>query len=400
MKKASQRPNTSSIFSGINTPTKSDFGNVVATGLWPVCLRRCFHAGRRPTGTWLQRLQLYLTRFKPITAMKLFLSAFLLLCILTITASATTEENISRQLDVTPGGKLVVDVDFGTINVTSGADDKVVIEAYRKIDFADEAKEKEYFAAAPITISQNANVVTVRANNTRSKGFWSLGHSEMDGRYTIRVPKRFEADLHTEGGNVTASEITGNATVKTSGGKLSFKHLEGTLTANTNGGSIAVEDCRGPIKIETSGGDITVADGTGTLDAKTSGGRIDVRNFSGDTEVRTSGGNLTLQRITGKIIGKTSGGSIHASIPGAVVGDVRLETSAGNIDVSLPATATVDIDASTSVGEIFSLLPLETSDVDREHLRGKLNGGGRSVKLETSAGNITLKPSSSEMASR
>jgi hypothetical protein len=324
----------------------------------------------------------------------------LVLFALALTASAATEENISRQLDVTPGGKLVVDVDFGTINVATGTDDKVVIEAYRKIDFGDEAKEKGYFAAAPVAISQDGNVVTVRARHTKSEGFWCFGHSEMDGRYTIRVPKRFESDLHTKGGDVTAGEITGNLTAKTSGGKLGFKHLEGTLTADTSGGSIAVEDCRGPIKIETSGGDITVADGTGTLDAKTSGGRIDVRNFSGDTEVRTSGGNLTLERITGKIIGKTSGGSIIASIPEALVGDVRLETSAGNIDVSLPATATVDIDASTSVGEIFSRLPFETRDVDKEHLRGKLNGGGKSVKLQTSAGNITIEPSSSEIASR
>jgi hypothetical protein len=324
----------------------------------------------------------------------------LVLFALAVTASAATEENTSRQLDVTPGGKLVVDVDFGTINVTAGADDKVVIEAYRKIDFGDEAKEKEYFAAAPVAISQDGNVVTVRAHYAKSKGFWSFGHSEMDGRYTIRVPKRFETDLHTEGGDVSVGEITGNATVKTSGGKLAFKHLEGTLNANTSGGSIEVEDCRGPIDIETSGGDITVADGTGTLEAKTSGGRIDIRNFSGDTEVRTSGGNLNLQRVTGKIIGKTSGGSIHASIPDAVLGDVRLETSAGNIDLSLPATATVEIDASTSVGEIFSRLPFETSDVDREHLRGKLNGGGKSVKLQTSAGNITIEPSSSELASR
>ena len=324
----------------------------------------------------------------------------LVLFALAVTASAATEENISRQLDVTPGGKLVVDVDFGTINVTAGTDDKVVIEAFRKIDFRDEAKEKEYFAAAPVVISQEGNVVTIRTHHTKSKGFWSLGHSEMDGRYTIRVPKRFETDLHTEGGNVSADGITGNATVKTSGGKLAFKHLEGTLDGDTSGGSIEVEDCRGPIKIDTSGGDITVADGTGTLEAKTSGGRIDVRNFSGDTEVRTSGGNLSLERITGKIIGKTSGGSIRASITDAVVGDVKLQTSAGNIDLSLPATATVDVDASTSVGEIFSHLPLETSDVDKEHLRGKLNGGGKSVKLETSAGNITLKPSSSEIASR
>jgi Putative adhesin len=332
--------------------------------------------------------------------MSALLRTSFLFFILALIASAASEENINQQKDAAPGGKLLVDVDFGTINVVTGADDKVVIEASRKIDFGDEAKEKEYFAAAPVAISQDGNIVTVRAHYAKSKGFWSFGHSEMDGRYTIHVPKRFETDLRTDGGDVTAGEITGNVTVKTSGGKLAFKHLEGTLTADTSGGSIEVKDCHGPIKVETSGGDIIAADGTGTLDAKTSGGRIDVRNFSGDTEVRTSGGNLSLQRITGKIIGKTSGGSIRALIPDAVVGDVRLETSAGNIDVSLPATATVDIDASTSMGEIFSRLPLETSDVDSDHLRGKLNGGGKSVKLETSVGNITIEPSSSEIAGR
>ena len=332
--------------------------------------------------------------------MSLILRTSFLFFVLTLIASAASEENVNQQKSAAPGGKLMVDVDFGTINVVIGADDKIVIEAYRKIDFGDEAKEKEYFAAAPVAISQDGNIVTVRAHCTKSKQFWRFGHSEMDGRYTIHIPKRFEADLCTEGGDVTAKEITGNVTAKTSGGKLVFKHLEGTLTADTSGGSIEVEDCRGPIKIKTSGGDITVADGTGTLDGTTSGGRIDVRNFSGDAEVRSSGGNLSLQRVTGKIIGKTSGGSIRVSVHDAVVGDVRLETSAGNIEVSLPTTATVDIDASTSAGEIVSHLPLETSDVDSEHLRGKLNGGGKSLKLETSAGNIRIESSSSELAGR
>jgi Toastrack DUF4097 len=331
--------------------------------------------------------------------MFILLRSSFLLFILALTASAASEENINQQVDAAPGGKLIVAVDFGTINVMPGADNKVALEAHRKIDFGAEAREKEYFSATPVTITKNGNVITVRARSS-NKPWWNFGHSETHGQYTIHVPKKFETDLHTEGGDVIAAEITGNMTAKTSGGKLAFKHLEGTLSANTSGGLIEVEDCRGPIKIETSGGDITVADGTGALSAKTSGGRIEVRNFSGDTEVRTSGGNLRLQRITGKIIGKTSGGSISASIPDDVVGDVKLQTSAGNVDVSLSVTAGVDIDASTSVGKIFSGLPLETTEVDSEHLRGKLNGGGKSVKLETSVGNITIKPASSEIVSR
>ena len=100
--------------------------------------------------------------------MSALLRTSFLFFILTLVASAASEENINQQKDAAPGGKLVVDVDFGTINVVTGADDKVVIEAYRKIDFGDEAKEKEYFAAAPVAISQDGNIVTVRARCKRS----------------------------------------------------------------------------------------------------------------------------------------------------------------------------------------------------------------------------------------
>jgi hypothetical protein len=315
-----------------------------------------------------------------------------LLCAIALTASAASEENITRQLDVTPGGKLIVEVDFGNITVTAGAEDKVTLEAHRKIDFGDEAKEKEYLADAPIMFSKEGNVVTVRAHHPRRERFWNFGHSETDGHYTIRLPKRFEPDLHTAGGDISVAEINGVLKAHTSGGKLVLQHLEGTIAATTSGGSITVEDCRGPIEVETSGGDILATNGTGTFHAQTSGGRIDVRNFSGDAEIKTNGGNLVLERIAGKIAGKTSGGSIVAWVQGNVIGDVRLETSAGNIDVALPLDAPLDITAKTSVGQVINRLPLEVSEIGREHLRGKLNGGGKLVTLHTSAGNITLEP--------
>src|SRR5262252_7808334 len=144
----------------------------------------------------------------------------LLFLILALTASAASEENISQQVDAMPGGKLVVDVDFGTIDVTAGADDKVALEARRKIDFGNEAREKDYFAATPVTITKDGNVITVRARSSKQKNWWNFGHSETHGQYTMKVPKKFETDLRTEGGDVTVGAVTGNTTVRTSGGKL------------------------------------------------------------------------------------------------------------------------------------------------------------------------------------
>ncbi len=324
----------------------------------------------------------------------------LFILVISLSASVASEENLSRQIDVTPGGKLIVDVDFGTIQVGGGADGKIGLEARRRVEFGDETKEKEYLAAAPITVTKEGNVVTVRARRKESWTNWNFGHSRMDASYTLRVPKKFDLDLRTSGGDIAAIDVSGNLKAHTSGGKLEFADLEGTLTANTSGGSIKVEGCRCPTEIKTSAGDISVVNGTGVLHAQTSGGRIEVHNLSGDADLETSGGNLILEKIRGNLVGKTSGGSIHTSIPGEVAGDMQLRTSAGNIELAVPENAALDIDARTNVGRVLSELPLTTSESGHEHLRGKLNGGGKSVVLETSAGSITLKSASSQLAGR
>ena len=58
---------------------------------------------------------------------------------------------------------MIVDVDFGTVDVSRGADNKIAVNVYRKIDSSNEAKEKEYLAATPLTIVKEGNTVAVRA---------------------------------------------------------------------------------------------------------------------------------------------------------------------------------------------------------------------------------------------
>src|SRR5450631_386017 len=97
----------------------------------------------------------------------MIIRTLLLLVIAAATASALSEENINQQLDGAPGGKVIIDVDFGTIDVSAGADDKVVVEAHRKIDSNNEAQEKEYLSAAPVIVSKDGNTVTIRARRSQ-----------------------------------------------------------------------------------------------------------------------------------------------------------------------------------------------------------------------------------------
>ena len=156
----------------------------------------------------------------------MIIRTILLLVIAAATASALSEENINQQLDGAPGGRIIVDVDFGTIDVSAGADDKVVVEAHRKIDSNNEAQEKEYLAAAPVTVSKDGNTVTIRARRQQKDRNlnWS-GRCNMDARYTVRVPRNFNSELRTGGGTIIGSELTGTMSADTSGGKLKFTHL-------------------------------------------------------------------------------------------------------------------------------------------------------------------------------
>ena len=317
-----------------------------------------------------------------------------------LSAVAASEERINREFDVRAGGKLVLDVDFGTVDLRSGADDKLAVEAFRSIDFGDEAKEKEYLARAPVTITAENNIVTVRARAPKDVLPNWFHRTRINGHYTIRVPKNFSDDLKTGGGDISAAELIGDTRADSDGGDLRFSHLRGALSARSGGGDIQLDGCDGAAEIKTAGGDIVFTDSKGTLRARTDGGTIEVRNFVGEADVGTGGGELRLERIDGAIAGETSGGSITASVSGAAIKQISLESSGGDIDLALPKSGRADITARTSAGRITTNLPLEVTRADEEHLHGRLNGGGPSIRLRTSGGSISINATAAETAAR
>ncbi|MEP6686121.1 MAG: hypothetical protein ABJB22_05030, partial [Verrucomicrobiota bacterium] len=169
------------------------------------------------------------------------------LCILittALTASALTEEKINETRAAKAGGKLVVDVDFGTIELVPGDNDKVVINAYRKIEISSKEKEEEYLRAAPVTITTDGATITVRATRKDNHLDWNWhGNSNMNAHYTIHVPASFNAELETAGGDISAKNLTGNIKAETSGGDLKFGLLHGSLDAQSAGGDIEIAAC-------------------------------------------------------------------------------------------------------------------------------------------------------------
>src|SRR5215467_16380186 len=129
------------------------------------------------------------------------------------TANAATEENIHETRPAKAGGQLVVDVDFGSIEVVPGDNDKVVIDAHRKIEASSKEKEQEYLKATPITVTTEGDKVIIKAiqkHESVGKQLWRMmGHTRTEGHYAIKVPATFSLNLNTSGGDVSSRGVTG-----------------------------------------------------------------------------------------------------------------------------------------------------------------------------------------------
>ncbi len=308
-------------------------------------------------------------------------------------AFAVTEENIHEARTAKAGGKLVVDVDFGSVEITPGQGDKVLVDAHREVKMSSKEKEQEFLAGAPVIITNEGDTVAVRAIRRKDLGrnFWHLlGSNHNQAQYRIKVPANFNLDLKTAGGDVSAKGVTGKVKADTSGGGLTFIKIQGDLHAETSGGNVGASDCDGLTELNTSGGHIEVAGGRGNLSAETGGGTVTVRNRLGDTRAETNGGRLRFANVTGKLHARTSGGSVSAILSNPLAGDVSLETSGGSISVLTPPNAALSIDASTSVGGVRTDLPVARSSGSEDSLKGTVNGGGTKLFLRSSAGSIDI----------
>jgi hypothetical protein len=274
-------------------------------------------------------------------------------------------ERISESFPCKPGGTLFIDLDRGSIEVTSHPKREVRIEtlvsgiATHLVHFTVETEE-----------------IDVWLDGTLSG--WLPLLFGIGARIRVRcwVPDEYAVDARTRGGRVRMRDIGGPVAVE------------------TRGGPIQVDGVDGPAQLRTSGGNVEVAEVDGDLRAHTSGGRVEVANVSGAIEASTSGGRIEAFGVSGGIDAKTSGGRIFASFASeAPSGELR--TSGGEIEVLLPETAGCVLEARTSGGRVeidpqFELHPRERKRSNRVH--ADLNQGGETLKLRTSGGAIRVRP--------
>ena len=159
------------------------------------------------------------------------------------------------------------------------------------------------------------------------------------------------------------------------------------MKVSTGGGSLDLSDIGGQAELETGGGNIHLTSAKGHVHAETGGGGIELYGVP-SARAETGGGGITVKLVN-------TGGERN---------DSDLETGAGDITVYIAADVAINVRASVDMGNGHRI----TSDFTDIHIisegdkwgpksltaEGKLNGGGPTVKVHTSSGDICFKRAS------
>ncbi|MFZ3215179.1 MAG: hypothetical protein WA192_03885 [Candidatus Acidiferrales bacterium] len=178
-------------------------------------------------------------------------------------------------------------------------------------------------------------------------------HFSTDGGHITVKNVAGELTASTGGGHITTGAIGGNAILHTDGGHIRVASVDGTAHLSTGGGNISVEHSGNELVAETVGGQIEVGEAAGLVRAKTGGGGIRVVRASGPTNLETSGGSIYLTQVDSAVKASTGAGGITAWFvsPAKMPSQCELQSGDGDIVVYIPRELPVTIDAQVQSGE-------------------------------------------------
>jgi hypothetical protein len=342
--------------------------------------------------------------------MKKYLLYLMLACSSTsLIAQTKTEEPYSVQsLSNAAIKKVEVQTSGGSISVTGVNAAEARIKVYVRANNSNDRLSKEEIKKRieelyNLNINISNNTLTANAAPKNRNLDWKKAVSIS---FKIYAPKSLETNLTTSGGSINLKNLSGSQNFTTSGGSLNVDNLSGKVKGRTSGGSIHVTNSKDNIDLVTSGGSIHAENCDGNLNLATSGGSLHLENLKGNINANTSGGSINGENVEGQLSTKTSGGSINlsemaCSLETATSGGnihvsmksfgkyLKISNSSGSISLQIPNNAGIDLKLSGNKVSTPALARFDGS-MEKDEVRGKLNGGGIPVTVDAENGRVTL----------
>jgi len=302
---------------------------------------------------------------------------------LVATAAWGAGYRLEKRFDVGSGGSLSLRTETGNVSVRGGGDEAIVTVISDREDFED---------VYSVRVDQGpaGRLEVVIERKSRGPASW-FGGDRGRTEITVALPASASAEIAASGGRVEVSNLDGAVRAKSSGGGIHVADLGGEATLESSGGRVEAERVEGDVDAKSSGGAVEVRQIGGSARLRSSGGSVDGEEIGGDVEAASSGGGVRIREAHGAVVADSSGGPVKVAFASGNSSGGSIGSSGGGVDVRLDAAAAVDLDAVASGGSVSSDLGVTVhGKIQRDTLKGEINGGGPLLKLRSSGGGITI----------
>lgn len=223
------------------------------------------------------------------------------------------------------------------------------------------ARDKTDADTIEVHAEQNGDKVTVDARVPKGEGHWNIGwNNSRSARLIVSVPAASNILAKSGDGSIDVEKISGTIDLRSGDGSIRARDLTGDLRAHTGDGSIKLEDVNGALDVDTGDGSIVAAGKFTSVRARSGDGSVTIHAAGGSTA--TADWTIT-----------TGDGSVTLELPDGFGGELDAHTGDGGIRIN-------DISVSNVTGAI-----------GKNSVRGTIGAGGRTVRLRTGDGSITLR---------
>jgi len=163
---------------------------------------------------------------------------------------------------------------------------------------------------------------------------------------------------------------------------------ESRVRARADSGGIRVAGIQGPADCHTDSGGIEVSALGSDVHAAADSGGIRIRNVKGSAYARVDSGGIEAHDVAGSIDVATDSGGIDISQSSPA--PIRAKADSGSVQVRLVSDAGYDVSVRSDSGHISVPEISVHGDMSKNHVEGKVRGGGPMVEVHAESGNVTI----------
>ena len=201
--------------------------------------------------------------------------------------------------------------------------------------------------------------------------------------------------LHAERATCTAQGIRDDSHRGTRHARADFtvEVPAGVLLAASSGtGDVEVSGATASVRASTGNGDVRVGPGAAEVSASSGNGAVQVQGARGAVHASSGNGRIDVATSSGPVSASSGNGDIRVSMASLrAAGDLSFSSGNGDITLRLPDDFGAELRASTGSGSVHSDFEVRTTGrITAHRLHGTIGRGGRSLRVSTGSGSISL----------